>query len=292
MKENKQLTAWLLLILIAAIWGTSFILMKKALGVYSVTEVAAGRIFLAFVFFIPLIWINRRAVPPAKYPFLITSGLLGYLLPAFLFSLAGTKLNSSLSGTLNSLSPLFTLIIGALFFGQSFKLGKVIGIGIGLCGALLLVFSSSSAGGLRFDNPYALLVVLATLMYGINVNVIVRNLSDLPALVSTSWTFVFVGPVAFVILCTTGFFGKFFDTSHWQTTLFLTSLGVLASGITSILFNRVIQLSSGVFAASVTYLIPIVAISWGLLDGEQVLVQHYVGIAVILGGIYLVNKTK
>ena len=292
MKENKQLVAWSLLVLIAMIWGTSFILMKKALGVYTVAEVAAGRIFLAFVFFIPLIWVNRNAVPRAKYPYLITSGLLGYLLPAFLFSLAGSKLDSSLSGALNSLSPLFTLIIGALFFQQAFKISKVIGIAIGLFGAVLLVFSSSGTDGLQLDNPYALLVVLATLMYGINVNVIVRNLSDLPALVSTSWTFVFVGPAALLILCTTDFFGKFFDVSHWQTTLFLTSLGVLASGITSILFNRVIQLSSGVFAASVTYLIPIVAISWGLFDGERVQVQHYVGIGVILGGIYLVNKTK
>lgn len=275
----------------AMIWGTSFILMKKSLEVYDISEVAAGRLFFAFLFFLPFIFRSASQVKKVRYKYLIISGLTGFLLPAFLYAIAGTRLNSSLSGTLNSMSPLFTLLIGGFFFGMVIQTRQFLGILMGLFGSLLLVFSSAT-GELNFFDPYALLVILATLMYGININVISRYLSDLPAIVSTSWTFAFLGPACFIVLLTTGFFGKLVDMQYLTHTIFLIALGLGASAIASIMFNRVVQLSSPLFSASVTYIMPIIAMMWGLFDGEKIVLQQYLGMAVILFGVYLVNRSK
>lgn len=279
--------SWLLLVLLALVWGTSFILMKKSLATYSVTEVAAGRLFLASLFFLPIML--RTHAPFDRFPYLLVSALMGYVIPAFLFSKAGTRLNSSLSGMLNSLSPLFTLIIGFVFYGQPRRWLQTVGILIGLMGSLLLIFAQKT-GSINLTDPYALLIVSATVMYGININTIVKHLSHLPALTMTAWTFAFIGPISLVALLTSDFFPKLASPQNLQPSLYLLILGLLGSGLAAILFNRIVQLASGIFASSVTYLIPIVAIGWGLWDGENITPQQFVGMGVILTGIYLVNK--
>ena len=281
--------AWGLLVLLALVWGSSFILIKKSLHVYSIAEVAAGRVFVAFIFFMPVLIRSWKTIPKPLMGFFFMSGMLGYLIPAFFFATAQSKISSALAGTLNAVSPMFTMLIGVLFFAKGTYRTQILGLVIALAGALMLVFTQ---GGVAMPviNYYALYIILATVCYGTNINIVSRYYSELPAVVSTAWIFAGVGPIAFGILLFTHFFEKIVDPANLLPTSYLFSLGVLASGLMSVLFNRVIQLTSAVFAASVTYLMPIVALSWGLLDGEYVGIQQWVGTAVILLGVYLINR--
>lgn len=287
--SQTPLKAWGLLVFLAVIWGTSFILTKKALHTYSSTEVAAGRLFISTLFFLPFLIRTYKQIPKDRYKYLFFSAMTGYTVPAFLFAIAGAHLNSSLSGMLNSLSPLFTLVIGGLFFAQKTRSNQIWGIIIGLLGAIILVFAQAT-GQLSLSDPYALLPLFATLLYGININVITKHLSHLPAIAMAACTFVFIGPITFGILLFTDFFAKVIDSNNLQDTMYLVILGGMSSGLAAVVFNRVVQLSSGLFASSVTYLIPIVAIVWGIFDHENILGQQFIGMAVILTGIYLVNK--
>lgn len=293
--EKRPLLAWMLLTGMALVWGSSFIMMKKALVVFNPQQVASARIFSAFLFFLPfmLVQIRRADVRLAlrqRWLALFLSGVLGFLLPAFLFAEAGAHISSALSGTLNSLSPIFVLLLGTLVFAQRFRANQVWGILLGFVGSLVLVFFSAS--GSFSINGYALLVMLATILYGANTNLIAKYLSHLPALVATPWTFAFIGPVAGAFLLSTDFVSRAAQANALQPLGALLFLGILASGITSVLFIRVVQLASGVFAASVTYLIPVVAIVWGLFDGETIYPQQYLGLTISLLGIYLVNKQR
>lgn len=292
--ENEfqpPLIAWGLLILLAIVWGSSFILIKKGLLVYSVTEVAAGRVFLAFVFFLPILVKTYKTIPKALLRYFFISGLLGYLLPAFFFAKAGSQISSALAGTLNALSPMFTMIIGVLFFASTSTRTQVIGLLIAFLGAIMLIVTQDGSS-FSLVNKYALLAILATVCYGVNINLVSRHLRGLPAVISTAWIFAGVGPLAFGILLFTDFFPKMSDPANLIPSSYLLILGVVASGMMSVLFNRVIQLSSAVFAASVTYLMPIVALSWGILDYEAVGYQQWIGTLVILVGVYLINRKK
>ncbi|MCX6216692.1 DMT family transporter [Spirosoma sp.] len=292
--QNRPLLAWVLLCALALVWGSSFILIKRSLGAFPPEQVAAGRLVFALLFFSP--FLARQSQQPDirtmvrhRWVALLASAIIGFVIPAFLFAEAGAHLNSSLAGALNSLSPLFTLILGAVFFGQALKLKQVAGILLGLAGSLLLVFFSAT--GTFQINGYALLVVLATICYGLNTNLIGRYLSHLPALVSTAWLFAFAGPIALLTLIPTDFFSRVVEGhSNWSLWALVT-LGVFGSGLMSIFFNRVMQLASPLFAASVTYLIPIVALMWGVLDGEKIYLVQFAGMGICLIGIWLVNKS-
>ncbi|WP_080056132.1 DMT family transporter [Spirosoma aerolatum] len=291
--QKRPLMAWVLLGALALVWGSSFILIKRSLGAFPPEQVAAGRLVFAFVFFLPfLIRQSRqsdvRVAVRHRWLALLASGVVGFVIPAFLFAEAGAHLNSSLAGALNSLSPLFTLILGGLVFGQPLRIRQVAGILLGLTGSLLLVFFSAT-GSFQF-NGYALLVVLATICYGLNTNLIGRYLSHLPALVSTAWLFAFAGPIALLTLIPTDFLSRVVDVKNNWSLAALATLGVFGSGLMSIFFNRVVQLASPLFAASVTYLIPIVALMWGVLDGETIYAVQFAGMGICLLGIWLVNK--
>lgn len=292
---KRPVLAWVFLCLMALVWGSSFILIKRSLEAFTPDEVAAGRIFLAFLFFIPfqayqIRQPETRTSLRQKWPYLIVVGLTGYLIPAYLFAIAGAHLNSSLAGALNSLSPLFTLIIGTLFFGNRVPGRQAIGILLGLAGSILLIFFSAT--GEFSVNGYALLIFLATICYGTNTNFVGRYIRDMPALVSTAWLFFFIGLAALGALLPTDIWSRMTDSRNLRSLAALVTLGVLASGVMSVLFNRVIQLTSPLFAASVTYLIPIVALMWGLLDGERIYAVQYVGMGICLMGIYLTNTNK
>ncbi len=290
--QTQTPLVWGLLALLALVWGSSFILIKKSLLVYSVTEVAAGRVFLAFAFFLPILLKSHKSIPRPLLGYFFLSGLLGYFLPAFLIAFATTQISSALAGTLNALSPMFTMIIGVLFFTQRSTRLQTIGLLIALGGAMMLVFTRNGSMSLTGINSYALLAVLATVCYGTNINLVARHFGGLPPLVSTAWIFAGVGPLSFGILLATDFFPKMSNPDNLLPSLFMICLGVLASGLMSVLFNRVIQLSSAVFAASVTYLMPIVALSWGLLDHESVGLLQWIGTGIILVGVYLINRRK
>ena len=280
--------AWVLLFVLALVWGSSFILIKRSLEGFPPVQVATGRIAFAFLFFLPYLIVKFREFPRRVAGSLLLSGLTGYLIPAFLFATGGAHLSSSLAGALNSLSPLFTLLIGAWFFGNAIRSRQLFGVLLGVTGSVFLVFMSAT--GSFSLNEYALLLVGATVLYGLNINVVSRRLSGLPALTSTAWMFGLVGPLALVGLLLTDFPQRATQSASTTSLVALILLGVLGSGLMTILFNRVIQLASGVFASSVTYLMPMVALAWGLLDHEGLYWPQLAGMGICLIGVYLINR--
>jgi drug/metabolite transporter (DMT)-like permease len=288
-KLQNPAFAYGLMALLAIIWGSSFILVKKSLTVFDASQVGSLRIVAAFCFFLPFFLSNLKKIPFNKAHLFLLVGCLGNLFPAYLFSLAGSKLDSGVSGALNSTTPLFTLIVGGLFFGNKITSQQAIGIILGFVGALLLILAG--AKGLQFNN-YAFYVILATLLYGFNLNITKKNLTglDLSPFLITSFIFMTIGPVAIIVLFSGDFMDKVTLPEAQIPLLFSILLGVLGSAVAMVLFNKLIQVTSAVLASSVTYLIPIVAIIWGLFDGEALQIQHFVGMGVILVGVYLVNK--
>ncbi len=286
---SQGLIAWGILLFLSIIWGMSFLFIKKIVVVLSPIELGAARVFLAGVFLLPWAYKGLKVVPKQKIKWVILSGALGNLFPAFIFSLVGSKLNSSLAGTLNSTTPIFVLIIGALFFATVVTKNQVIGILLGFTGSLLLVLSGND-GKLNFANPYALLAMSATFMYGFNVNIISKYLKNIHPLYLTSLAFLIVGFAAFCILPFTDFFHKILLPENRLVLVYLLCLAGINTSLALVIFNYLLQITSPVFASSVTYLIPIVAMAAGLLDGELISLWHYMGMGVTLFGVYLINR--
>jgi drug/metabolite transporter (DMT)-like permease len=289
--EDKTLISWILLLFLAIVWGLSFILVKKIVVNFTAIELGAGRIFIAGLAFLPFAIKNLKNYPKEKTLPIVTSGLLGYLIPAVIFGFTGSKLNSSLIGTLNSVTPLFVLITGALFFSKKIQNSQISGIVLGFAGSLILILSGGTLS-LDFNNPYALMILGATLMYGLNGNVVAHYLGSVKPIVISSFSLLFVGAVAFFMLLGTDFFQKIFLIENHLLLIYFIILGALNSGFAAFLYNYVLQISSPVFVSSVTYLIPIVATVAGLFDGESISLLHYLGMVIILIGIYLLNKKK
>ncbi len=283
--ESKQLR-WIYLSVLALIWGSSFILIKKGLLGLSAIQVGALRIIFASIFLLLIGFKSLLTIPKQKWKYLAITSLFGTFFPAFLFSIAQTELDSSVTSILNSLTPLNTLVIGALFFGIGFQKRQLWGVFIGLLGSLLLIYNGAQ------NHPeqnyyYALLIILASFCYATNVNLIKRYLFDLsPVSISTGNFVVLIIP-ALVILFFTGFQAQIHIEKIQKAVGFILILGILGTGIANIIFFKLIQISSAVFAASVTYLIPIVAFFWGLLDNEMLSPIQFFGAFIILIGVYL-----
>jgi len=289
---STEFWAWFILIFLSLVWGTSFILIKKGLAVFSADELGALRITIACLSLSPFALKNLKKIPATKWKFLVGSGFLGNLFPAFLFAYAETRLASGLAGVLNSLTALFTLIIGALFFQQKISGLRVLGVLIGIAGTAVLLFGGSSAGK-EGDAFYGIYVVLATIMYGISLNLIKYPLQGIPALTMASLALLTVGPVAFVYLGTTSFFYKMAHVpGAYEALFYIAFLAIFSTAVGLILYNKLIHMTNTLFASSSTYLMPIVALMWGVLDGEKIYLLHYVGMLIILAGVLLVNRSR
>jgi drug/metabolite transporter (DMT)-like permease len=217
--------------------------------------------------------------------------ILGNGIPAFLFTRAQTTLESSFVGILNSLTPIFTLLLGIYFFKTKPSKINILGIIIGFIGALLLY--SSEISEVTTINIGVLLIVLACFFYGTSVNVIRKYLTDLDSISISAVAFLFVGPFAGFYIFTTDFLEIATTTNQGLISLgYIIILAVIGTSFSVVLFNKLIKDTSAIFAASVTYLIPVVALMWGLLENEQIKSEHYIGICIILCGVYLVNKKK
>jgi drug/metabolite transporter (DMT)-like permease len=297
-RGDKMLLAWVLLFILALIWGSSFILIKKGLMVYSPAEVGGIRI-LAGSTVMGLLSIKYiKELNFRQFKILFASGLLGSFFPAFLFAMAQTKLDSSVTGALNALTPLFVLILGALVFGQKIPSKSIIGISIGFGGTLLLIFAGSGklSEGFNLDalNWSVFLVVLATFCYGMNVNIIKYKLPGIKPLAIAGISLSFLIPISGIFLF---FFTPFTSTlAHTPganlALAYLILLGVFGTGIALIFFNKLVQLTNPVFTSTVTYLIPIVALFWGVLDGEILKPGNILGMSAIVLGVYLANRRK
>jgi drug/metabolite transporter (DMT)-like permease len=287
---EKKSWQWTTLLFLSLVWGTSFILMKKGLESYSHMQVAAFRIFFSFVFLLPFSIRHIRVLRRDNLRSLIIVGLAGFAVPAILFTKAQTRIDSSLAGILNSLTPLFTLIVGVLFYRSSAKWLNVLGLMIGLTGAVGLIWTGDT-DIFRGINLFALFVVAATVCYGINVNEVKYKLAGLTSVQITSLAILLTGPLAGIYLLITDL------SPATQTPGYLVNLGYIAllalfsSVIAVLVFNHLIKYTTPLFAASVTYVIPLFAILWGIADGEQVGITQFLWIGVILLGVYLVNKS-
>ncbi|PCJ26345.1 MAG: EamA family transporter [Flavobacteriales bacterium] len=289
---NKKLWQWVILLFLAFIWGSSFILMKKGLEVYSHSIVAALRLSIAFVVLVPFAITSFKNIEIKYWKYLIFTGVIGNGIPAFLFTLAQTQVASSLSGMLNSLTPIFALMIGVILFNTRPLKSQIIGISIGLLGAAGLIFSN----GLNFEKSnifYIFLIVVATFCYALSVNVIKAHLKEINSLLITSLSFISIGPFTIIYLFTTDFIEISLNNPFSNTALFyIVILSVLGTVLAIILFNMLIKKTSTLFATSVTYLIPIVAIFWGLLDGEKINIFHIISVIITFVGIYFINKFR
>lgn len=290
---NKAVWQWITLIFLAFIWGSSFILMKKGLETYDAYQVASLRILISFVFLSPVIIRNFKKIKRDQWWKILLAGLLGSGLPAFLFPIAQTEISSSMAGMLNSLVPLFTVVIGLLFFGLAFRKMKLLGVIIGLGGAIGLL---SSKGEFSFENNlllYGSLVVIATLCYATNVNFIKAKLAEVSSLNITAFGFFLIGPAVAVYLFSTDFIEiSRTDRAAPLNLFYISLLSIFGTALAVILFNMLIKKVSPVFASSVTYLIPVFAIFWGFIDGEAIGLDQLLFILIILSGVYIVNQDR
>lgn len=289
--ENRKLR-WIYLIILSFIWGSSFILMKKALIGLTPIQVGALRILITAVFLL-LIGFNRLLkIEKRHWKYLTLNALLGSFFPVFLFAFALQKIDSSIASILNALTPLNTLLFGAMVFGFTFKRRQLVGVLIGFVGTAMLILEGAQ---IHSENEYLYMgfVIIASVGYAFNVNLIKKYLHDLDALSITVGIFaVLIFPAA-IVLWFSGFFQSVeINQVTTSSLVYVSILAVVGTGIATIMFNRLIQLSTPVFSSSVTYLIPIVAITWGILDGEKISFLQFFSGLVILVGVYLANRAK
>lgn len=291
MNEKTPLQAWLLLMLLALVWGSSFILIKKGLVALSPLEVGSIRMLSASITLLPFVANRFKLVKREKIKYFLAVGLSGSFIPAFLFAIAQTRIESAVTGILNTLTPLFTVLFGLWFFRQRQKASVLIGIVVGFIGSILLI-TAGSEGQLSKINFYGLFIIMATMLYATNSNLIKYQLSDYRSVTITSISLFFVGPFAAVTLFGfSDFTSKLGQEGTLQAVFYICILGVLGTAFALIIFNKIVQLTNPVFTSSVTYIIPLVAVVWGLLDGETLLLNHLVGMIAVLIGVYITNQT-
>jgi drug/metabolite transporter (DMT)-like permease len=281
----------MLISILAIVWGSSFILMKRALNVYTPLQIGAFRIFVAFIALLPVIVRRIRTIERRKWKYFLIAGFAGNGIPSVLFPLAETNVSSAVAGMINSLTPIFTLIVGVLLYGMKVGRGRITGLFVGLLGAILLLTGNKNGNAFEI-NLYAIYIVLATICYAFSVNTIRYKLSDTDSVTNTAFALMCAGIPMSIILFSTDFIPRTFSSegSVYAITYILL-LGLLSTALSTVLFNRVIKTSGALSAASITYLIPVVAVLWGLYDQENLGWIHLFGLLAILSGVYIVNRS-
>ena len=282
---------WILLLILTLIWGSSFILIKRGLDVFDAGEVGALRMFAASIVLAPLAVKHFKSFSQRQYFYLFIVGFVGSFLPSFLFAKAETSLSSAMAGVLNALTPMFVVIVGSIFFTQRIGGRTITGLLIGFGGTAILMFAGTD-WELSKLNIFGFYIVVATIFYGTNVNIIKFKLAGIRAIPLTSMAFTLILPLAaYYLFFVSDFVEKVITVPGAGMALFyVVILGVFGTAIAMVLFNKLIQFVSPLFASSVTYLIPIVAVAWGLFDNEVLLTQHYIGMMIILAGVYITNR--
>lgn len=285
MKQSK----WLILAVLAIVWGSSFILIKKGLLGLTPIQLGAVRIFVASIVMLCIGWKHIPSIPKNKWKFLFASSMYGIFFPAFLFAYAQTQIDSTISSILNATTPLFTLFLSVLIFGISAQKRQYFGVAIGFIGSLMLILSGAIVHAEQ-NYWYALLAVLACVLYALNINWIKEFLSDLTPIQISMGSFTCLLPCSIIVLLNSNLGA----TVHLETTqmsiIYTAILGICSTGLASLLFYRLIIMSSPVFASSSTYLIPVVAFVWGVFDHESIHVSQLAGALVVLLGVYLSSR--
>ena len=289
-QDNKK---WLYLIILSLIWGSSFILIKKALIGVSPLQLGSLRIIVSGTILFLAGFKSLKKIPKKAYKWILLSGFLGTFFPAFLFAYAETEIDSAVASILNSIVPINTIIIGILAFKIYSSRNQILGVIIGFIGTVLLILTGAKI------NPdqnywYAFLVIIATINYALSVNIIKRYLQNVPAISIAVGNFVAIMIPSILILIFSGFFtSEVIQSSDLPLSLFyILLLSIFGTAIAKVLFNKLVQISTPVFASSVTYLMPIIALIWGSLDGEGFGFWQFFATLIILLGVYLANSKK
>ncbi len=291
--EKQSSQAYIILLVLSIIWGSSFILMKWGLISFSPEQVGALRIIFSALVFIPIFFKKLKKYSFNEYKILFIYGFFGVGLPPFLYTFAQSHIESSMAGILNSMVPLWTLVTGVLAFSQKLDFKKVLGVVIGLAGAIILSFARAGENGLELDlsNAWGLLVVVATLCYGISDNLLKAKLQDYDSKDLAAFAFGLMTLPAVGILLTTDMSAfKFEEDQVLYSMGAIIVLSLVGSAFAQYLFAKLIQMSNPLFASFVTYLIPIIALVWGAFDGEEVGLLHIIGLLIILSAIYFINS--
>ena len=285
---NKK---WVYLVILSLIWGSSFILIKKSLIGLTPLQLGALRIIISGCFIFIFGFYTIKNITKTQWKWLIISGLLGTFFPVFLFAYAETEIDSAVASILNSLTPLNTILLGFAIFKIASSKRQIMGVIIGFIGTALLIIKGADL------NPdqnylYAGLVVISSVMYGINVNIIKKHLQDVKAITIAVGNFTAIIIPAIIVLLSTDFFEKadFNNEDFAMSMLYIVILSAFGTALAKVLFNKLVQMATPVFASSVTYSMPLVALMWGILDGENFSVLQALATILILLGIYLANK--
>ena len=289
---NLSLRKWGTLVILSLIWGSSYILIKKGLTGLTPIQLGSLRVIVTTIIIAPIGYQKIKHIPRQKMKWVALSAFVGSFFPAYLFAFAETEISSSITAVMVSLTPLFTLLISVLVFGEELLKKQVFGVLIGFTGIIVLInnelFSSS------FNILYIMFIVLAAFCYAVNANVLKYKLSNIPALGIVFMSFLFMFIPAFIILCFSDFpFSDFAsDPLIIESIIYIIILALFGTAIAKVLYIKLLAISTPVFSVSTTYLMPVVAIFWGLLDGEEFKLTQFTGTAIILLGVYLVTKKK
>ena len=281
---------WLYLISLSLIWGTSFILIKKALIGLTPTQLGSLRIIFSSIIIFIFAWNTLKLISKKEWKWIIISAFLGSFFPAFLFAFAETEIDSSIASILNSLVPLNTVIIGAIVFKIASSKKQIIGVVVGLIGTYLLI-----DGGIQL-NPdqnylYAGLVILCSFLYGFNVNIIKKYLNDIPAVTIAAGHFSVIFIPAIIIFSFSGFnTDQMYDPITLKSIGYVLILSAFGTALAKVLFNKLVQISTAVFASSVTYSLLIVSLFWGILDGELFSFNQLMATVLIVLGVLLSSR--
>ena len=287
--SNKK---WLYLFILSLIWGTSYILIKKGLVGLTPLQLGAFRIIFTTIFLFLIGFRSLFRITKTQWGWVALSALLGTFLPVFLFAYAETQIDSSIASILNSLVPLFTIFLGFLLFKIAFTRNQVVGVILGLLGAAILIFQGAEVNPDQ-NYVFAGLVVIAALCYAGNANILKSKLQEVSSLAIAVGNFsVMLIPAVIVLYFAGGMQLDVAEPAIRSSLLYIVILAFFGTALAKILFNKLVQISSAVFSTSVTYLIPIVGIFWGLLDGERFTLIHLLGAGVILTCVYLVNANR
>ena len=294
MKQHKKIQGgdWLNFTSLSVVWGFSFFFIKKGLETFQPLQVASFRMSIAFLALIPLILLNYKklSIPRAKWKFIPLLGLFGNLIPAALFCTAETKIDSGLTGIMNSTTPLFALLIGSLFFGIALTQNKIIGVIVGFVGALIIILSKQKS--MTEINLYILMPLVATICYGINVNIFKAKFQDENPIIIALLQYSIIAPFSIAYLLFTDAFHHIqqYPVPSWNSLKYLLLLGIFGTAYAQVLFNILTQRTSALLASMTTYLIPLVSIIVGLMDNEKIYPIHFAGLFIILLGIYIGSR--
>ena len=286
--ENKNLK-WIYLLILSFVWGSSYILIKKALIGLSPLQVGSLRTIISTVLLLAIGYSSLKSIPRDKWKWILITGLVSFI-PPFLFAYAQTEIDSALAAIINSLTPLATLLIGVGFYRFKIDSKQISGVIIGLIGSVLLMYQGSVI------NPdqnllYVFFIIFASVLYAVQVNLLKVHLQDVSAVAITVGNFIFIFPLAVVIFLMSDYKQIDINDEDVKVALFcLLILSIIGTVFAKILFNKFVQIASPVFASSVTYTLPIVALFWGLIDGEVFTLNQFFATVIILIGVYLANK--